>query len=109
MPGNSVSTSKRITGALALRRGRGGLGLRGFLGDLRGLLGFEFFPLLHVLREDRGAVFGRLRPDALPVLDAAWLELDARVLVGDVRVVHAEFLDHLAVARLPVVDGDDAV
>src|SRR4051812_19042223 len=103
MPGNSVSTSKRIT-ASRLRGGglgfAGGLRLRGLVGGLGRLLDLDLLPPLQVLLEDRGAVLRRLGPDALPVLDAGRAERDALVPVGDVRVVGAEFLDHLAVARL---------
>src|SRR5262249_17528183 len=96
---------------LALGRscGRGVGRLRGLLGSLGRLLGLDLLPLLHVLLEDRLAVLGRLRPDALPVLDPRRPELHPVVLVGDVRVVAAQLLDHPPIPRLAGVDGDDPV
>src|SRR6187402_2579107 len=104
MPGNNVSTSKRIAQTRLLswcrrlaciiamqasrlhhekdsgrgRRTRLGLLLGGFLGGLRRLLGLQLLPPLHVVLEDGRAVLGRLRADALPVLDARRAQRDAR-------------------------------
>src|SRR4051794_29706422 len=82
--GNRVRTSNRIAAAGMLRL-RGGGGRRGGLRG--GRLGFQLLELLHVLLQDRRDVLGRLRPDALPVLDPGRDQLHPLVLVLDVRVV----------------------
>jgi hypothetical protein len=86
-----------------------GLGFGRFLGSLGGFRVLDCFPLLHELLEYRLAVLRGDSPDTLPVLDPAGHELDPRFLVGNVRIVHAQFLDDLPIPRLAMIDGNDPV
>ena len=53
---------------------------------------------------------GRLRADAQPMLRAVGVEHDALLVVlGEERVVRAELLDELAVARAARIGNDDPV
>src|SRR6185312_1140461 len=80
-----------------------------FLGSLGGGLRFELLAALHVLLEDRLAMFGGPGADALPVLDARGDQRNSLGRIGHVGIVSAEFLDGPAVARLAVIDRHDAV
>src|ERR1700685_22136 len=123
MPGNRVRTSKRI-GENSARSfgGRGCLGSRFFGAPLcRGLLGRSNLGRGERRRSGRfaeaigphlldqgGHVDAGLSADAYPVIDALQIQLHAVFFDADHRIVEAELLDRLPVARRPRIHHANA-
>ena len=107
-------TLTKVGSSLSRFGSLGGLVLGPFLGllarlCLAGVVGGH--TLTHAgLVEQAGDAVGRLRADAQPVADAVLGQADAvRVILGEQRVVGADLLKVVAIARAARIGHDDAV